>query len=642
MQRTTTTVILVTGLVLSSWSMAGTTVKTEANMAASAKGKSATTPERKDVEEALKWNLKDLYADQAAWEKDLKKLEGQVKAFKKYKGKLNTGASKLRSCLDDQFDIIKRLYRLSSYARRLHDQDAGDALGQQLHERIGQVGTRMGAAMSFVEPEILAIPAKKFAGFAKTKALAKYKHYLDNTTRLRKHTLSPKEEEIVARAGDLLGVPYDIYQTMSTLNLPFAEVTLKDGQKVKLSQAMYGRYRATTDRADRIKVFQAFWQTYKDFRETLAGLLSGAVKRDHFVAGVRGYKTDLDAALGATNVPTNIYTNMIEQVRAGRPLLWRYLKLRKKALGLKELGYHDLYTSIIPSVDMPYPYEKAKGVVLESLAPLGKDYVALMQKAFDERWTDVLPTKGKRSGAYMSGSAYDVHPYVLLNHNDNYNSMSTLAHEFGHAGHSYYSNRDQDFHNSDYPIFIAEVASITNESLLRLFVSSKEKDLKKKLFLLGEYLESWRTTVFRQALFAEFELKIHQMAQDGKPLTADLLDKTYLSLLREYYGEKEGVCTIDPLYAVEWSFIPHFFYNFYMFQYTTSFIASTAIALKIHGGDTKARDNYLSMLSAGGSRYPVALLKMAGVDMSGAEPYKVAFESMEKALDEVEKLMEKK
>ncbi|MBN2495851.1 MAG: oligoendopeptidase F [Deltaproteobacteria bacterium] len=600
------------------------------------------TRTRDQIELKHKWKIEDLYASEGAWEKDLAELESEMRAFARCKGKLGKSAKQLAKCLDQQLSIVKRQYRLSNYASRLHDQDASVTLGQQLYERIGKVGTRMSAALAFVEPEILAIPPKKLDTFLQSNAIADYRHYIDNITRRRAHVRSPSEEEIIARAGDLADVPYNVYQTLSTLNLPFPEVKFSDGSTVKLSQALYTRYRSAADRADRIAVFQAFWQAYRDFRESYAGLLAGVVSRDRYHAEVRSYKSDLEAALDATCVPTSIYTTMIEQVRAGRPLLWRYLKLKKKLLGLAELGYHDLYASIIPSVEMKYEFVPAREIVLAALAPLGPDYIAIMKKAFEERWTDVYPTKGKRSGAYMSGSAYDVHPFVLLNYNDDYDSMSTLAHEFGHAGHSFLSNKHQRFHNSRYPIFVAEVASITNEDLLRLHVTGAERDAKKKLFLLGEYLESWRTTVFRQALFAEFELRIHEMAQAGKPLTADLLDETYLALLREYYGEADGVCKIDPHYAVEWAYIPHFFYNFYMFQYTTSFIASTAIARRIHGGDTGARDAYLSMLRAGGSRYPVELLEMAGVDMRSAEPYKIAFEAMEQALTEIEKLVESK
>ncbi len=601
-----------------------------------------STRERDQIDEVHRWKIEDLYPSIDAWEKDIDKLERDLKAFGRCEGTLKRGAKRLAGCLEQQFDILKRYYRLSGYAQRLHHQDARQVPGQELKERIGKVGTELQAKTAWVEPEILDLPPEKLAAMRRTKVLQPYDHVIDNIVRRRAHVLDAAEEQIIARAGDLAGVPQGVYQTFATINLPFPEVELADGQKVELTQAMYSRYRAAKKRQDRIKVFEAFWGTYTDFRETFAGLLSGAVKRDHFHATVRRYDSDLAAALDATNVPTSIYTNMIAQIKKGLPLLWRYLKLRKQQLGLDELGYHDLYTSIVPSVEMSYDWQAARELIMKAMAPLGEEYLDIMRHCFDERWTDVYPTMGKRSGAYMSGSAYDVHPYVLLNFNDDYESVSTAAHEFGHAAHSFLANANQPFHDAQYPIFTAEVASTAAENLLRLHVTEQQDDPDKQLYLLGQYLESWRQTVFRQCLFAEFELEIHRAAAAGEPLTADLLDRKYLELLREYYGEAEGVIAIDPLYAVEWSYIPHFYYNFYMFQYTTSFIASTAIAEKIAAGDEQARRDYLSMLKAGGSKYPVELLKMAGVDMIGPEPYQVAFKALRQALDAAEALVAKK
>jgi oligoendopeptidase F len=592
---------------------------------------------RDQVPERERWRLEDLYPTSEAWEQDFKKIEADLAAFDRCRGAMGKSAQRLADCLVRQFDLARRLDRLETYAGLLHDQDAGEVQGQALKERAGKLATRVQAGLAFVEPEILAVPARQMVAWQKAKALRPYAHYLDNILRRRPHVLSKGEEELVARAGDMAALPYSAYNTFSTLNLPFPEIEL-GGERVRLTQAMYTKHRASADPAVRQKVFQAFWATYKDFRETFAGLLSGAVNRDHFFARARRYPSDLDAALDRTNVPTSIYRNMITQVRAGRKSLWRYLGLRQKLLGLPRLAYHDLYPSIVPAVAMPISYEQAQATILEALAPLGTEVLEILKTAFAERWIDVRPTQGKRSGAYMSGSAYDVHPYMLLNYVDSFDAMSTAAHELGHAVHSYLANKRQPYHDAGYPIFTAEVASTANENLLRLHLTARETEPEKRLFLLGEYLESWRTTVFRQCLFAEFELTIHELAQAGTPLTADRLDETYLRLLREYYGADEGVTEIDPRYAVEWAYIPHFYYNFYMFQYTTSFIASVAIAERIFGGDAAARDAFLSMLRAGGSLYPVELLKLGGVDMTTDQPYRVAFESLERALDEVEKL----
>ena len=610
-----------------------------ANAAAAGQAAAPRTPARADVEAKWTWNLADLYVDEAAWRADLATLDAELVDYRSFKGTFASKAVALANALDQLFVVAKRFNRIRVYAERLNDQDAREAKGQELRQLADQASTRFSTATAFVEPEILAISAKKLSGFLRTKRVSRYAHWIDDITRRRKHIRSPAEEELIARTGDLGRVPEGIYETLTTINMPFPEVTLKNGSRVTVTQAMYTRLRGAANRADRVAVFEAFWATWKQYRDTLAGLLAGVVARDHFDAAARGYESDLAASLDHSNLPTTIYTNMIAQIRSGMPLLWRTLELRRKLLGVDQLAYHDLYASVVPSVEMPFPIDKAREVVLASVAPLGKDYVDIIRRSFDERWIDVYPTAGKRSGAYMSGMAYDVHPYVLLNHNDDYDGLSTLAHELGHAAHSWLANQRQPFFQADYPTFTAEVASTANEDLLRHHLLDQEKDPQRRLFLLGQYLDGWRTTVFRQAIFAEFELRIHELAASGKPLTADLLDATYLELLRAWYGEKAGVCRIDPLYAAEWAYIPHFYYNFYMFQYTTSFIASTAIARKVHSGDTATRDAYLEMLAAGGSKYPIDLLIMAGVDMRTPQPYQTAFASLAEALDEAEKLV---
>ena len=598
----------------------------------------AQAQERGSVPDKYKWNLGDLYPSHAAWDRDLKKLRTEVRVFARRRGKMGKSAKQLAEGLDHLYALTKRLYRLHVYAMRLNDQDARVTEGQALKDRIQKAATEVSAALSFMEPEILGIPTKKLTTWLKSKRLKAYRHNIHNVTRRRAHILEPKQEELIARVGNLAAVPSDVYQALSTVNLPYPEVELKTAGRVALTPPMYNRYRSLGDRGDRLRVFEAFWGLHDEFKEAFAALLSGVVNRDRYYADARKYRSDLQASLDHSHVPASIYTNMIKQVRAGLPLLWRYLELRKEALGLNDLGYHDLYASIVPAVKLEIPYPEAQEAILQSLEPLGAEYTDALVRACDQRWTDVYATQGKRSGAYSSGDAYDVHPYVLLNYNDDYESMNTMTHECGHALHSHFTNRNQPFHLADYPTFVAEVASTVNENLLRLHLVEKETNRDMKTFLLGQYLENFRTTVFRQCLFAEFELKIHELAQRGEPLTADSLSELYLVLLREYCGEAKGVIRIDPLYAVEWAFIPHFYYNFYMFQYTTSFVAATAIADRIYAGDTQARDRYLKLLKAGGSRYPVPLLKAAGVDMQTAAPYRQAFGSMKQTLDEIEEL----
>jgi len=594
---------------------------------------------REQIPEEFKWKLEDLYPSLEAFEADFKTLTQEIEKVAACQGRLGKSLDSLASCLDGRFSAMKRLWRLYSYAMRLHDQDARQTLGQELKSRMQKQATEFDARLSFFEPEILKIPAAKLKAWMKSKRLSDFRMYLDNIARRRPHILAPAEEKLLAQSGELAAVPQDVYRTLSTVNIPYPEVELSTGDKVKITPALYTRYRAAEKREDRIKIFQAFWGVHKAFRESFAALLAGQVKRDHFFAQARNYTSDLHAALDATNVPVDIYTNMIEQIRKARPELWRYLDLRKRMLGLSELGYHDLYCSVVPQLEMKIAYPDAQKLILDAVAPLGEQYQQALKAGFESRWTDVYPTEGKRSGAYMEGGAYDVHPYVLLNYNDDYESLSTTAHEFGHAMHSYFSNKNQPFPLADYPIFVAEVASTLNENLLRLKLLKNEADRNRRLFLLSQHLENFRTTVFRQAMFAEFELVIHKLNAENVPLTADRLEQEYLRLLREYYGEAEGHIKIDPLYAVEWAYIPHFYYNFYMFQYTTSFIAATSLAEKIFSGDAKTRENYLKLLSAGGSLYPVELLKLAGVDMTGEEPYRLAFESMRRTMEEMEKLI---
>jgi oligoendopeptidase F len=599
----------------------------------------SATKTQKSVAEKYQWDVTDLFASREAWEQGVVAVEEQVKQLGACQGTLAQSAQQLAKCLRLRFDILKDFGKLYSYASRVYHVNLKVSENQALFDRIGAIGTKVEAAMSWMDPELLTIPKATLDSYAAQEVMADFSTYLYNTTRRRDHIRSQDVETTIAQAGDMAAGATKVYQTLATVNIPWPTITLSDGKEVKLDQSGYGQLRYLPERKDRLDVFQAFWKRFSEYRETLAGLLATKVNTDHFYAVARGYDNDLQSALDGTDVPTDIYHNMITGVRAGLPVLHRYLDLRKKVLGVDELGYHDLYTSIVKSVELDYPYDAATALILDSLKVLGQEYTDILAQAYEDRWVDVYPYEGKRTGAYSSGTAYDTHPFILLNYTDDYNAMSTTAHEFGHALHSYFANTNQPFAKADYPIFVAEVASTVNENLLFLQMVAKETDRQKKIFLLGQALENFRTTVFRQALFAEFELRIHDMAQAGKPLTADALGELYLQLLREYYGEADGHIKIDPLYAVEWAYIPHFYYNFYMFQYTTSFIAATSIARRIFKGDTAARDNYLAMLKAGGSDTPVGLLNMAGVDMSGPDPYAQAFAVMSDLLDEIETLM---
>ncbi|MBR9997900.1 MAG: oligoendopeptidase F family protein, partial [Cyclobacteriaceae bacterium] len=433
---------------------------------------------------------------------------------------------------------------------------------------------------------------------------------------------------------------YNIYSIFSNAEMPRPEVTLENGDKVTLDAAGYARYRATPNRADRAKVFEAFFSELERFKMTIGTQLYGKVKESIFSKNVRKYNSCLEAALNQNNIPTEVYHKLIENANKNLPTLHRYLELRKRMLGVDELHYYDIYAPLVGNVDLAYSYDEGKKIILESLSVLGEEYVETLEKAFNDRWIDVYPNTGKRSGAYSNGSAYDVHPYILLNYNGKYDDVSTLAHELGHTMHSYFSNKNQPFINANYPIFLAEVASTANEALLMDYMLDNIKDPQIKLSILGNYLENARATLFRQTQFAEFELRIHELAEKGESLTGEKFSEIYLDILKKYYGHDKGVMTIDDLYAIEWTYIPHFYYNFYVFQYSTSFTASTMLAEKMLEGGEKEVNDYINFLSSGNSEYAIPTLKKVGIDMTTDEPFEVTMAQMNRVMDEIDKVLD--
>ena len=410
----------------------------------------------------------------------------------------------------------------------------------------------------------------------------------------------------------------------------------------RLTKAGYSRYRAVPNRSDRLAVFNAFWGAFNKFKGTFGTDLYAEVKKDMFYARARNYESSLQSALDKNNIPTEVYTNLIKNVTDNLDSFYRYLELKKRMLGVETLEYSDIYAPVVKGIDLHYTYDEAKKLVLDALAPLGPDYCRVVEDAFKERWIDVYPSPGKRSGAYSNGEAYDVHPYILLNYNGQYEDVSTLAHELGHTMQSYYSNKTQPYPTADYPIFVAEVASTFNETLLIDKMLEQIKDDDTRLSLLMNYLDGIKGTVFRQTQFAEFELRMHEMAESGEPLTGDVLTKLYGDILKKYYGNDKGICHIDDLYTVEWAYIPHFYYDFYVYQYATSFTASTALAEKVLAKEKDAVKDYIDFLSAGGSEYPIELLKKAGVDMTTAEPFKKTMAAMNRTMDNIEAILAKK
>jgi len=599
--------------------------------------------ERSDIPAEYKWKLEDLYGSEQAWNEAKEKAVSRFDEVEKFKGKLANSAEDLLACLEFNSELSKEFGRLYSYASMKSDEDTRDSKNLSMEQELQQLATDFSSKASFITPEIVQMDKETIDAFIEQEpGLKIYKMPLYDILRTKAHTLSEKEEKVLAEAGLLSDGPSTIYNVFSNAELPYPEITLSDGNSITLTKAAYSMHRASTIREDREAVFQAFWNTFDNFKGTFGTQLYANVKKDMFYARTRKYESSLHSALDADNIPTAVYHALIENVTNNLDSFHRFLNLKKRMLDVETLKYSDVYAPVVKGVDLKYTYDEAKDLILDSLEPLGKDYQNVVAKAFEERWIDVYPNPGKRAGAYSNGSAYDVHPYILLNYNGRYDDVSTIAHELGHTMHSYFANKTQPYPTADYSIFVAEVASTFNEALLIHKMLETIKDEDVRLSLLMNYLEGIRTTVFRQTQFAEFELKIHEKAEAGEPLTGDVLNEIYGDILKKYYGHEKGVCYIDDLYSVEWAYVPHFYYNFYVYQYATSFAASTALSEKVLGEEEGMIKRYIDFLSAGGSDYPIEILKKAGVDMTGSEPFNKTMAAMNRTMDEVEEILKKK
>jgi oligoendopeptidase F len=596
--------------------------------------------DRANIQEKYKWNLADIYQSDAAWRTAKEKLAQELPSLRQYQGKLGSSASTLADALERMSALDKELSRLYTYASLQADQDTRDAQHQGMQQEMVQLASSLGAQAAYIEPEILRIDKPTIERFIGSEPRLKiYRFYLEDIARRAAHTLSDTEEKILADATTMANAPSNIYGILANAEFPYPSITLSDGRSVKLDQAAYDNLRRLPKREDRKLVMSSFFQALAGFSRTFGTTIDGSVQKALFYAKARRYPSVLEASLDGPNIPVPVYRRLVDGVNRSLPTFHRYLKLRKRMMGIDELHYYDLYAPLVGSVNLEYTPEEAQKQVLAAVAPLGPEYAATIQRAFAERWIDLYPNEGKRSGAYSNGGAYDVHPYMLINYNGNYADMSTLAHELGHTMQSYFSNKAQPYSLASYPIFVAEVASTFNESLLIDYMLSTIKDDKTRLSLLGNYLENIKGTVFRQTQFAEFELRMHEMAEKGQPLTGEAVAKVYLEITKKYYGHDQGVCIVDDYIAHEWSFVPHFYRDYYVFQYATSFTASSALAEKVKAGDADAKKRYLAFLSAGGSKYPIDLLKDAGVDMTTDEPLDLTMKKMNQVMDEMEKLL---
>ncbi len=597
----------------------------------------AQKSERSAIEQKYKWNLKDIYPTDEAWKLAFEKVKTDADKIESYKGKLGTSAKTLYEFLEFSTLLSKEIDRVYSYSAMQSDEDTREEKYLSMIQELSQSLAVIGAKSAFSDPEILAIGKTKVDKFLQDDSrLLSYRMYFDNLFRQQAHTLSEKEEKILAQASVILDAPGSINKVFTNAEFPYPSVTLSDGKTVTLNQSEFSKCRTSPIRADRELVFTTFWTSMSQYKKTMAEQLFSQVNGHIFTARTRNYNSSLESALDNYNIPVSVYKSLISNVNKNLGTFHRYLKLRKRMMGLDTLKYSDMYAPVVEGVKKSFTFEESQNMVVNAMQPLGKPYQNVLNRAYSERWVDVFPSTGKRTGAYSNGSVYDVHPYILLNFNGQYNDVSTYAHELGHTMHSYFSNTTQPYQNSNYSIFVAEVASTFNEALLSDYVVANTTDKNDKLSLLMDRLDGFKGTLFRQTQFAEFELTIHEKAEAGEPLTSDGLNKIYGDILNRYYGSDLGVCQIDPIVNVEWAYIPHFYYNFYVYQYATSFTASMALAEKVMNGEKGIVEKYLAFLSAGSTDYPVTLLKNAGVDMTSNEPFDKAIQAMNKIMDEIE------
>ncbi|KKE80383.1 oligoendopeptidase F [Bacilli bacterium] len=593
-------------------------------------------PKREEVPVEKTWKLEDIFKNDDLWKEEFEQLQKDIPEITKFQGKLSESADNLYNLFKLQDELGERLGKLYTYAHMRYDQDTTNSFYQALNAKAETVLTLASSSMSYVVPEILTMDETKLESFLQEKKeLQEYKKVLDEINRQRPHVLSEKEEVLLAEASEALSTGSQTFSMLNNADLPFPAIKDENGEEIDLTHGRYSRFMESKDRRVRKDAFKAMYDTYGQFKNTFASTLSGTVKTHNFSAKVRNYDSARQSALDNNNIPEEVYDNLVEAVNDKLPLLHRYIELRKKVLGVDELHMYDMYTPLVKDVEMKISYDEAKDYVIKGLKPLGEEYGKILEQSFENRWIDVVENKGKRSGAYSSG-AYGTNPYVLLNWQDNVNNTFTLAHELGHSLHSYYTRKNQPYRYGNYSIFVAEVASTCNEALLNDYMLKNLEDEKEKLYLLNHFLEGFRGTVFRQTMFAEFEHDIHVQANNGEALTADKLTEIYYALNKKYYGD---AVVSDEEIGLEWARIPHFYYDYYVYQYATGYSAATALANQILTEGDPAVERYLEFLKAGSSDDPIEVLKKAGVDMTSKQPILGALDVFEEKLNEMEKLL---
>ena len=587
---------------------------------------------RKDMDPRFQWKLSDIFETPEAWEAAYAKAKKAVEELGTLEGTLKQSAESLKSGLDQIYAATEQVELVYLYASLSKSGDNGDPEAQRLEGRAMSLYVALSTALSFVDPEILSIPKETLDAWMALPELREYHHILEDTDRQRPYSLPAAQEKMLAQLSDAAGAPDDAFTMLESVDMSFPDITGEDGKPASLTHGTYGLYRDSRDQRVRKEAFETYHGEFQRYINTFAALYGGQVKLDEYFSQVRGYNSSLEKSLSANNVPVSVYDSLVEAIHQGLPIMERYLQLRKKALGLSELHMYDLYCPMVEDVTYEIGLDECKELVKKALAPLGEEYAGLLDKAYREQWMDVYENKGKTTGAFSCG-VYGVHPFVLLNYTGALDDAFTMAHELGHAMHSYFSSKNNSFANHDYRLLVAEVASTVNEVLLTKYLLRTETDKKRRAYLLNHLLESFRTTVFRQTLFAEFERDAHDLYRKGEPLTAQVLSQRYHALNALYY---RGV-TVDSLQDAEWARIPHFYSAYYVYQYATGFCSAVAIADGIY--ETGDPSGYLRFLTTGGSDYPLEELKIAGVDLTGPEVVQRALKVFSETLDQLEELM---
>jgi len=586
------------------------------------------------------WDLTEIYPSVEAWDAERQRLLGQIDSIEGFRGTLGTDAESLYAAMRYVSDIYKEILRVYSYASMERDEDMRVTDAQERSQLAEGLFARFSQATAWIDPELITVGEGRINSFVENnEELGPFAFMLENTLRMAEHTLSDEAEQALSYFSQAFDAPSNIYSLIANSDIPWPTLTLDNGEEVRVDSQGYSALRGSQNRNQRKRAFDAYWSKWAEYNSSVGMVLNAHVQLQVAAARARNYDSVLERELDSDNLPPAVYHTLVEEVNKALPTLHRYFKLRGRMLGVEQMHYYDIYPPLV-SLDKLFDIETSKVITLEAMDMLGDDWVDMQRDAMQERWMHVYPQQGKDSGAYMNGSVYDLHPYLLLNHNDDYDSLSTFAHEWGHAMHTLYAAQAQPFETADYSTFIAEIPSTSLELILEQFMVQNTDDIDEKLFYLGQGLENMRGTYFRQTMFAEFELALYEAVERGEALTGARITEIYTDILKRYHGHDEGVVVIDELYTNEWMFVPHFYYNMYVFQYATSITAGTALYVNMLENGQNGVDNYKNLLRAGGSDYPYKLLKAAGVDMATPEPYQAIVARMNATMDEMERLLD--